>query len=149
MQCFFFFYVKKRLPCVKKNRIPYVKMRTCTWKNLQKCPWKTNCLRENFLKFTYVKIGRSIREKNEKFLTWKLWTLTWKKYEKKIVVFFNKEILSLLWAYNSVTSTLRVTPTLLRNHLTFPFKVTICMGKFGRWFSGENHKRRKVLQSHL
>ena len=80
----FFFYVKKRLPCVKKNGFPSVKMRTCTWKNLQKCPWKTNSLREIFSKFTYVKIWRSIREKNEKFLPWKLSTLPWKKKRKEI-----------------------------------------------------------------
>ena len=81
---FFFSYVKNRLPCVKKNQFPCVKMRTCTWKNVQKCPWKINSLREIFSKFTYVKIWRSVREKNDKFLTWKLSTLTWKKKRDEI-----------------------------------------------------------------
>ena len=85
-QCYFF-YVKNRLPCVKKNGFPSVKMRTCTWKNLQKCPWKINSLREIFSKFTYVKIWRSIREKNDKFPTWKLSTLPWKKTRRNLSYF--------------------------------------------------------------
>ena len=79
-----------------------MKFRTCTWKNLQKCPWKINSLREIFSKFTYVKIWRSIREKNDKFLTWKLSTLPWKKNEKKFVAFYNKDSLAVfsLQLYN-------------------------------------------------
>ena len=71
-QCFFFFYVKKRLPSVKIFAFPCVKIRTCPWKNIQNSPWKINSLRENFFKFPYVKSHRLVREKFSKSPTWKL-----------------------------------------------------------------------------
>ena len=44
----FFFYVKNRLLCVKKNGFLSVKMWTSTWKNIKSYPWKTSVTRENF-----------------------------------------------------------------------------------------------------
>ena len=111
-QCFFLLR-EKPAPLREKKWISFRENAYLYVKKSSKVPVKNQFSTWNFLQIY-------IRENMAQY-TWKKWkdlsvkTVNpyVKKNEKKIVVFYNKEILLLFWAYNDITSTLRVTPMLL------------------------------------
>ena len=109
-----FFFVREKTSSLReKNWISFRENAYLYVKKSSKVPVKNQFSTWNFLQIY-------IRENMAQY-TWKKWkdlsvkTVNpyVKKNEKKIVVFYNKEILLLFWAYNDITSTLRVTPMLL------------------------------------